>query len=119
MNEPELDFTEIQDIRSPMIRCKCGSLCLIDMPSVCTRCQDHKAYWRTIDGKILPLSKMDLGHLTNVVRMLAGKIEQYPQGDYRARIEIAIDLFYLEIGSRVEETQQMTGILSALTRSIS
>ncbi len=119
MNEPDLDSLFEEEFSWPsMIRCKCGSLVQIDMPGVCPKCQDQKAFWRTIDGKILPLSKMDLGHLNNTVRMLARKAEQYPHGDYRTRIEIAMDLFYLEIGTRVDEIEQVTGIMSALTRSL-
>jgi len=101
-----------------MIRCKCGNLVSLRLPCVCSQCNDPKAYWRMLDGSVLPLSKMDLGHLTNTVKMLAAKTEEYPQGQFRQALEIAIDLFYAEIGSRDKEIAQASGIMAALQRSL-
>jgi hypothetical protein len=113
---------EYESLNSPKnissIRCKCGALVWLRMPCLCSKCKDPKMYWRMMDGKVVSLAKMDLGHLSNVVRMLAHKAEQYPSGDFRAEIEIAMDLIYAEIGSRELETEQLSGIMGALQRSL-
>lgn len=60
---------------------------------------------------------MDLGHLNNCVRMLAEKAEEYP-AELRRPLEDALDILYAEIGSRDKEISQLTGIQSALLRSL-
>ncbi len=100
------------------IRCKCGMVVPITLPSLCPKCQDPKPYWRERNGNTIPLSKMGLGHLTNTVRILAARAEAYPQGEHRTAIEIAMDLIYQEIGSRDKEITQVTGMMAALNRSL-
>jgi len=110
----ETDF----GVAGGMARCGCGSLYRTDFPIVC-KCGERKLFWRTIDGKLKKLSDMDLGHLTNVVKMFSSKIEEYPIGSTdRSLREEAIDLFYAEIATRDKEIVQITGIHAALTRSL-
>ena len=100
------------------VRCICGQLFNSSIPSICV-CGRHKPYWQMIDGKTKRLSQMDLGHLTNVVKMLAAKVERAESAEYRTNLETAIDLVYLEIGRRDKEITQMAGIGRALTKALS
>lgn len=99
-----------------MIRCKCGEICDIRIPTRCV-CGDIKAFWKTVDSRILRLDQMTLGHLNNCVRALAAKADELPPSQ-REKYEIALDLLYSEIGSRDKEIAQVTGIMAALTRSL-
>lgn len=104
-----------------MIRCKCGSIVNIVKPTKCDGCGEYKCYWQMIDGSIKRLEDMDMGHLTNTVKMLARKLEtDGPKLTvmWRESMELAIDLFYREIGSRTKEIEQASGIMSALNRSL-
>jgi hypothetical protein len=96
-----------------LARCACGKLNNISRPMVCA-CGSQKLFWKTLEGQLLPLSKMSLGHLTNCVKFLA---EKAAEGSKPA-IEIALDLIYLEIGSREKEITQISGISAALQRSL-
>jgi hypothetical protein len=113
----EEESVDVFEVGVSMLRCKCGALVSVTMPTRCEQCKKPHAYWRDIHGKVLHLSKMGLGHLNNCVRMLAAKSEQYP-AELRGKFEIALDILYAEIGSRDKEIQQVTGIHSALLRSL-
>jgi hypothetical protein len=95
-----------------LARCKCGRLNNISKPMIC-KCGERKTFLETLDGRLIPLHKMTLGHLTNIIKFLATKAE-----DCRAEVEIAMDLIYLEIGSRDKEITQISGIGAALQRSL-
>lgn len=99
-----------------MARCKCGRLFSLRIPSRCP-CGDLKSYWKTLDGKVMKLSQMTLGHLNNSIRMMGEAAEKAPQGE-REEFEIALDMLYAELGSRDAEIAQATGIMAALTRSL-
>lgn len=114
--DPEVDLDELFTLSVSMVRCECGSIVKTDMPLVC-RCGKRFLYWRDIEGKIKRLDQMDLGHLSNCVRMVAAKAEQYPP-ELRGAFEAALDIFYAEIGSRDKEVAQLTGIQAALERSL-
>lgn len=111
-----LDPDIILDTGVTMVRCKCGSLVTITIPTQC-KCGRRFCYWKDINSKIKRLDQMDLGHLTNCVRMLGEKAEKYPP-ELRERFEIALDIFYAEIASRDKEIAQATGILAAINRSL-
>lgn len=96
---------------------KCNAAVNIKYPSICA-CGDIKHYWKTFEGKILDIRKMDLGHLSNSIRYLADIAEKYP-ANLREPFEIALDILYAELGSREKETAQITGIQAALFRAIS
>lgn len=125
VDEPDLDaqgesegLEELPGIlHTCLIRCKCGYVCDIRVPTICEGCGDAKAYWKTLDNRVLKLSKMTLGHLNNTIRILAAKAETLPAGQ-RERLEIALDLLYAELGSRDQEISQASGIMAALTRSL-
>jgi hypothetical protein len=120
---PDLDrlFEEQSDdlewTTPQIVRCKCGHLVSVRIPSRCALCQKIHAYWVTIDGSRKALSQMDLGHLNNCVRMLAAKAEEYPT-ELRGKFEDALDILYAEIGSRDKEIAQLTGIQAAIQRSL-
>ena len=99
-----------------MVRCNCGKLVTLTIPTEC-ECGKRFAYWQDIQGKTKSLAQMDLGHLNNCVRMLAAKAEKYPP-ELRGRFEVALDIFYAEIGSRDKEIAQATGILAAVMRGV-
>ena len=88
-----------------------------DLPAAC-KCGAHFLYWTMADGKHKKLSEMDLGHLTNSIKMLSAKIEEEIDSKYRARLEIAMDLLYLEIQNRDKEIDQLSRIGGALTRAL-
>ncbi len=83
----------------------------MSVPVICP-CGDHKAYWK-VSGHFKHLSELDLGHLTNVVKVLANRIANCPPENH-ARLETALDLVYLEISSRDQEITQLAGIGRAL-----
>lgn len=108
-------------VKSPIARCKCGSLFSTTKPTKCDGCGEFKCFWTMIDGSVKALEDMDMGHLTNTVKMLARKLEtEGPKSTimWRESMELAIDLFYREIGSRTKEIEQASGIMSALNRSL-
>lgn len=113
-SEQETDFS-VGNLGG-MVRCKCGRLVGLAVPSQC-ECGKRYAYWTDITGKVKRLDQMDLGHLNNCVRMLAAKAEQHP-AELRERFEIALDILYAEIGSRDKEITQLTGIQAALFKSL-
>ena len=98
------------------IRCQCGAQVNVSIPSRC-RCGDLKSYWKTGDGKVIKVSQMTLGHLSNSIRILGERAGEVPMEE-RERIEIALDMLYAELGTRDTEITQATGIMAALTRSI-
>ena len=106
---------------SAFVRCKCGELFSVLKPTKCEKCGDLKCYWTLMDGSVKRLEDMDMGHLTNAVKMLARKLEvDGPKLTlmWRESMELAIDLFYREIGSRDKEIEQASGIMAALNRSL-
>lgn len=118
-DDPGTSYTSPADYRardSAMSRCKCGRLFSLRIPSKCA-CGDFKSYWKTLDGRVMKLSEMTLGHLNNSIRMLGEAAEKAPPGE-REEFEIALDMLYAELGSRDKEIAQATGIMAALTRSI-
>lgn len=100
-----------------IIRCKCGVTVNITWPTKCPGCGDIKAYWKTIDGKILRLSEMTLGHLTSTIKLISEKsAEAFSKS--QEIFETTLDLLYEELGSRDKEIDQASGILAALNRSL-
>lgn len=100
---------------SSVIRCKCGELVQITLPCICPRCQDPKSYWRMATGQVLKLKDIKLGHLTNIIKLLGSKAEEYSSlPEFRSAIEIAMDLVYAELGSREKEIAQLSRIGKAL-----
>lgn len=99
-----------------VLRCKCGRTFSIHIPSRCA-CGSLKSYWKTLDGKVMKLSQMTLGHLNNSIRMMGEAAEKAPQGE-REEYEVALDMLYAELGSRDTEIAQATGIMAALSRSL-
>lgn len=117
LNEEVIEKLDQIDQRVSCMRCKCGEIIYFKLPCFCPRCQEPKCFWRMSD-KTLALGKMDLGHLSNTIRILAERAEKYPSGEARKEIEIAMDLIYAELGSRDLEIKQASGILGALKRSL-
>lgn len=123
--DPDLDFLVEEEFKRlgdnrycAGMRCNCGQIVFIKMPCLCPKCGEAKCYWRTLEGDVKALEDMDLGQLSNTVRMLAKKTEAYPSGETRKDLEIAIDLIYAEIGSRDHEITQAAGMMGALKRSL-
>jgi hypothetical protein len=112
----EAEYPEIPRHTS-VLRCKCGGLIRISVPAVCSNCQEAKGFWTMIDGSIIKLSDMKLDHLTNCIKLISDKIESYPP-EAREKLEIALDIMYLELGSRDAEIKQANGIMGALRRSL-
>jgi hypothetical protein len=112
----ELETDPFEGGHTTFSRCKCGALFTLSMPSYCM-CGEAKCYWRTIEGEVLTLDKMKIGHLTSSIKMLAEKMDSL-HGEIRTKYEIALDLLYKELGSREKETNQLVGIQAALFRSI-
>jgi hypothetical protein len=121
-DEPDLEkLFEEQSSRSvgPQVRCECGWLVDLKLPSVCAKCSKPFPYWTTLEGATVKLSKMDLGHISATIKMLAQKAEQYPSdSEHRRRVEVALDLFYAELADRDKEIGQLRGIEAALKRSL-
>lgn len=120
----DLDFNDLfeglpvsADPSVGLMRCECGALVFMVRPKYCS-CGKALAYWRTLDRHMLKLEDMDLGHLSNTVRFMAESMPKAPSSVVR-EFEDAIDIFYAEIASREKEIVQVTGIMAALTRSIS
>lgn len=105
------------DFGNHYLRCKCGYLFSISMPCYC-ECGARKGYWKT-DGKLFPLSKMDLGHLTSCIKTLSERLGQPHWKVHQTSIEVALDIFYAELGSRDKEIAQATGIQRALFKRLS
>jgi hypothetical protein len=99
------------------VRCKCGNLVYLSFPTVCDGCKEANGYWKMMDGKVIHIKHMKLDHLTNCIKMLAEKAEKLPP-EHRGKHEIALDIMYLELGSRDKEIAQASGILGALRRSL-
>ncbi|HEY6019891.1 MAG TPA: hypothetical protein VIY48_08305 [Candidatus Paceibacterota bacterium] len=112
---PDEDLPEFPR-HTTMIRCKCGRLVSVSIPARCIGCQESKAFWTTIDSRVIRLSDMKLDHLSNCIRMLAQKCEDAPL-ELREKYEVALDIMYAELGSRDKEIAQATGILAALRRN--
>lgn len=116
-----VDWEDIGDVelktRFSMVRCACGSLQPVAIPTKCSRCEQILPYWKDFDRNIIHLSDMDLAHLSNAVRLLGLRAETAPSvltGVY----ELALDLLYAEIATRDQEIQQASGIMAALQRSL-
>lgn len=107
------DFTTA----TKFVRCACGALYGVTIPVICEGCKQPKAFWAMIDGRVLRLQDMKLDHLTNCIKMLAEKADKYPP-DLRSKYEIALDIMYLELGSRGKEMAQASGILKALRKNL-
>lgn len=99
------------------VRCDCGELIFFKMPCLCPKCSEPKLFWRTVNA-IVPFSQMNLGHLSNVIKILGERAEKHPTGVARQEIEIAMDLIYAEINSRDLELKQINSIHNALKRSL-
>lgn len=117
ISEEEMTKLDTIDSHTSCMRCKCGEIIYFRLPCYCPNCQEPKCFWRMLDG-IKPLPKMDLGHLSNTIKVLALRAEKYPTGEARKEIEIAMDIIYAEIGSRDLEIKQATGIHNTLKKSL-
>lgn len=95
-------------------RCECGLLNSLSMPFVC-KCGKPEHSWQELDGKIVRLQDMSLGHLSNTIRLVAARAEKRPN---EPCYEVALDLFYAELATRDLEIKQTTGIMAALERSL-
>lgn len=75
--------------------------------------------WKTRDNRAIKISKMDLAHLANTIRMVAGLLEKARASGDRERTEQhERDLFDLqaEFDSRDKEIEQIQGIARALLK---
>jgi hypothetical protein len=115
----DIDYDALEELITggrSMARCKCGEVNNITIPMVC-KCGEPKALWKTLEGKLIRVQDMTLGHLNNSIRLLAEKSEEYPASE-RARFEIALDILYAELGTRDKEITQATGIMAAIMRAV-
>lgn len=113
-DSPELAVArEVANWAISLIRCKCGEIINVNIPTICKSCNKHHAYWRDLEGNVKPLSKLAVGHLANIVKILAERVETSTP-ETRPRLETAMDLVYLEIQSRDKEIAQLSGIGKAL-----
>ncbi len=77
----------------------------------------EKGDWVTFDGEKIPISKMTLGHLSSLIRLLAGKVDEHKSDKVvTAILETMLDLLYAELGKRDKEIDQDRGLLRALVK---
>jgi hypothetical protein len=79
-----------------------------------------RRHWTTQDGRQIPIKDMDLGHLSNTIRMLGENLSKArAAGDKRDADRLEGDLMALqdEYDSRGEEIAKGAGIMGALLRS--
>lgn len=78
-----------------------------------------RQFWTTLEGSQVKISKMDLGHLTNTIRMLGEKLEESRKlGDAKntAILENNLQALQDEYDSRGEEIAKAAGLLGVLLR---
>ena len=76
-----------------------------------------RKFWTMIDGGQIEISKMDLGHLANTIRMLGEALERAQSAGDKARadkVEADLQALQEEFDSRGEEIERAQKIAAVL-----